>query len=383
MRKAVLMMVLGAMALRADDFTDWYRGLQKRGVQVSAGCWELDTGKSVAREGEQRLLIPASTTKVVSTYALLKTWKPDFQVETEVWGELDREGTVVGDLIFKGGGDPFLISERLYLLARQLRDLGVKRVAGELRIDQSAFDDQRWGTGWENTSADTTPTIVPFAVNFGRNGQGRLATDPDRVAREELLTVLQDVGIPVAGKKGLKDVPAKLLSFPSPPLRMLVQDINKFSNNFMVETLTKKFGEGSWDRGVARIHDFYAKIFGLGPDQVKLTDGSGLSKENRLSAQTLAIVLRAAWFDFEVGPEFVSSLKIIGGEPFKLRHKDANLARRVRVKSGYLDNVRTLCGYLQMPDGRWRVFAILLNGATTEDDLWDQVSRWANEAPGS
>jgi D-alanyl-D-alanine carboxypeptidase/D-alanyl-D-alanine-endopeptidase (penicillin-binding protein 4) len=190
--------------------------------------------------------------------------------------------------------------------------------------------------------------------------------------------VLADAGIPVAGKAGLKDVPVKLLGFSSPPLRMLVGDINKFSNNYMVETLTKKFGEGSWSRGVARIHDFYAKVFGLGPGQLLLTDGSGLSKDNRLSAQTLGIVLRGAWFDFEVGPEFVASLKIIGGEPFRLHHKDDNLTRRVRVKSGYLDFVRTLCGYIQMPDGQWRVFAILLNGATREEDLWDQVSRWAN-----
>ena len=74
----------------------------------------------------------------------------------------------------------------------------------------------------------------------------------------------------------------------------------------------------------------------------------------------------------------MASLKIIGGEPFKLRHQDANLVRRVRVKSGYLDNVRSLCGYIQLPDGRWRVFAILLNGATSEQDLWEPVSRWAN-----
>lgn len=378
MGKVVLMVVLGAALLRGDDFSDWARGLEKRGVKVSAGCWELDSGRAVSRHGEHLMLIPASTTKVVSTYAMLKTWKPDFQVETEVWGQLDATGTVVGDLVFKGGGDPFLVTERLYHLVRQLRELGVKRVAGELRLDQSAFDDQRWGTGWENTTADTTPAIVPFGVNFGRDARGRIVPDVDRVAREELLTIFQDVGIPVGGRKGLTDAPVKLLAFPSPPVRILVLDINKFSNNYMVETLTKKFGEGSWSRGVARIHDFYAKVFGLGPGQVKLTDGSGLSKENRLSAQTLAIVLRAAWFDFEVGPEFISSLKIIGGEPFRLRHQDANLARRVRVKSGYLDNVRSLCGYIQMPDGRWRVFAILLNGATGEEDLWDQVSRWAN-----
>ncbi|HJW32824.1 MAG TPA: D-alanyl-D-alanine carboxypeptidase [Holophagaceae bacterium] len=378
MNRVVLCLVLAASgALRADDFLDWARGLEKRGVKVSAACWDLDSGKSVNRHEEHLMLVPASTTKVVSTYALLKTWKPEFQLETEVWGQLVN-GEVVGDLVFKGGGDPYLVTERLYSLARELRALGVKRVLGQVRLDQGAFDDQRWATGWENTTADTTPAISALSVNFGRNAHGRIVADTDRVAIEEITTVLADAGIPVAGKAGLADVPVKLLGFKSPPLRMLVGDINKFSNNFMVETLTKKFGEGSWPRGVARIHDFYAKVFGLGPGQVLLTDGSGLSKENRLSAQTLGIVLRGAWFDFEVGPEFVSSLKIVGGEPFKLRHKDENLARRVRVKSGYLDLVRSLCGYIQMPDGRWRVFAILLNGVTKEDDIWDQVSRWAN-----
>jgi D-alanyl-D-alanine carboxypeptidase/D-alanyl-D-alanine-endopeptidase (penicillin-binding protein 4) len=371
-----LVLLMGAM-LRADEFSDWVRGLEKRGVKVGAGCWDLETGKSVDRHQEHLMLIPASTTKVVSTYALLKTWKPEFQLETEVWGQL-ANGVIEGNLTLKGGGDPYLTTERLYSLARELRALGVKRVLGEIRLDQSAFDDQLWGPGWENTSADTTPAIRALGVNFGRNAQGRIVQDPERIAREEIATVLQDVGIEVVGSRGLKDAPVKLLGFRSPPLRMLVGDINKFSNNFMIETLTKKFGEGSWPRGVARIHDFYAKIFGLGPGQLFLTDGSGLSKDNRLSAQTLGTVLRGAWYDFEVGPEFVASLKIIGGEPFRLKHKDENLTRRVRVKSGYLDNVRTLCGYIQRPDGRWRVFAILLNGATQEPDLWEQVSRWAN-----
>ena len=67
-----------------------------------------------------------------------------------------------------------------------------------------------------------------------------------------------------------------------------------------------------------------------------------------------------------------------GGEPFKLRHKDANLAWRVRVKSGYLADARSLAGFIQMPDGRMRVFTIILNGDSKEDDIWDQVSRWAN-----
>jgi D-alanyl-D-alanine carboxypeptidase/D-alanyl-D-alanine-endopeptidase (penicillin-binding protein 4) len=111
---------------------------------------------------------------------------------------------------------------------------------------------------------------------------------------------------------------------------------------------------------------------------VSITDGSGLSKDNRLSARTLAIVLRGAYHDFEVGPEFVASLKVIGGEPWRLKVKDANLTRRVRVKTGHLDRVTSVCGYLQTLDGQVRVFAIVLNGPCGDEDVWDQVSRWAN-----
>jgi D-alanyl-D-alanine carboxypeptidase/D-alanyl-D-alanine-endopeptidase (penicillin-binding protein 4) len=140
----------------------------------------------------------------------------------------------------------------------------------------------------------------------------------------------------------------------------------------------KRYGDGNSARGVQKILDFYKVNFGFGPDQLSLTDACGLSKQNRIAARTLAAVLRTAWFDFESGPEYIASLKVQGGEPFKLHHKDANLAWRVRVKSGYLADARSLAGFIQMPDGRLRVFTIILNGDSKEDDIWDQVSRWAN-----
>lgn len=377
--KAALALSLGCLGLAAQGVEAWARRLEARGVSVSVGLWDVQTGKALERFHDDTALVPASTTKVVSTYALLKTLKPDSTLETEIWGDL-KDGVVQGDLIFKGGGDPLLVSERVWMLAQALKKMGLRRVTGSIVLDQSAFDGQRQPQGWENTTADTLPSVLPLSVNFNRDEAGRQAADPERQSRETLLQILQETGIAIEGRAVAVPlpVPRKLLSWPSPPLRALVTDINKWSNNFMVEMLVRGFGGGSWPRGVKRIQDFYRTGFDLGPDLVRITDGSGLSKDNRLSARTLAIILRGAYHDFEVGPEFVASLKVIGGEPWKLRMKDPNLTRRVRVKSGHLDRVTSLCGYLQTLDGQVRVFAILLNGPSQDEDIWEQVSRWAN-----
>jgi D-alanyl-D-alanine carboxypeptidase/D-alanyl-D-alanine-endopeptidase (penicillin-binding protein 4) len=375
--KAACILAVSALALPAQEFRTWARRLEARGVQVSAGIWDADSGKALERHHDDVALVPASTTKAVTTYALLKTLKPDFTLETEVWGDL-AGGVVQGDLVFKGDGDPMLTSERLWLLAQALRKLGVQRITGNIRLDQSAFDGQREPQGWENTTANTLPAVLPLSVNFNRDEAGRLVADPERLSRETIHKILVEAGIAIEGREGGAGTPRKLLAWPSPPLRALVADINKWSNNFMIEMLVRKFGAGSWPRGVKRIQEFYRAAFELGPEAVGITDGSGLSKDNRLSARTLAIILRGAYHDFEVGPEFVSSLKIIGGEPWRLKLKDANLTRRVRVKTGHLDRVTSVCGYLQRLDGQIRVFAIVLNGPSGDEDVWEQVSRWAN-----
>ncbi len=361
------------------SFQDWARRLEARGIQVSAGLWDIQSGKALESHQPDLALVPASVTKVVSTYALLRSWKPDFQLETTVYGDLQNggSGVVKGDLVLRGGGDPWLTTERIFVMAQDLKRLGVQRITGRIRLDQGAFDTQRYGNGWENTSADTTPPVLPLSVNFNRDDRGTIVADPERLALEVFGRVFADAGIVVENGPG-GGASRKLLEFKSPPLRMLVQDINKFSNNFMVEMLVKRFGDGSWPRGIARIQAFYKEQFGLGPDRIAITDGSGLSKNNALSAKTLAIILRGAVNDFEVGPEMVASLKVIGGEPWKLRIKDPNLARRVRCKTGHLTGVTTVCGLLQTPDGKQRIFAILLNGASHEEDAWEQVSRWAN-----
>jgi D-alanyl-D-alanine carboxypeptidase/D-alanyl-D-alanine-endopeptidase (penicillin-binding protein 4) len=361
-----------------QSFDGWAKGLEARGIKVSAAVYDLQSGKLIEGWKENQALTPASTTKALTTYALMKVWKPNYTVPTEIWGDLDN-GVVKGDLVFKGAGDPLLVDEQIWNIAEQMKKLGVTKVTGRIVADQSFFDGQLYGNGWQDTTRDTWPTLAALSVDFNRANEGApYTTDPTAFAQDTITRILAGDGIAIDGGKGKAAAPRLLLTHDSPPLRELIGDINKFSNNFMIETLVKRYGDGNSARGLQKILDFYKVNFGFGPDQLSLTDACGLSKQNRIAARTLAAVLRTAYFDFESGPEYTASLKVLGGEPFKLRHKDANLAWRVRVKSGYLADARSLAGFIQMPDGRLRVFTIILNGDSKEDDIWDQVSRWAN-----
>ena len=370
-------LLLAAGPAVTNQTPEWASHLQSRGIRISAGVWDLSTGKVIEAFQPELGLIPASTTKVVSSYAILKTLKPDYQLVTTVSGAL-QDGVVSGDLVFSSQGDPFLTNEHIWMIIQQLKTKGLTRVSGRLKLDQSAFDPQRFGTGWENTARYTTPPILPLSVNFNRERDGRITGNPEKLARDTITSIFDGVGIHFDNHPDSGGEKAVLATHKSPPLRNLVDSVNKISNNFMIEMLVKHFGEGSWAKGIDRIQDFYNTSLNLTPTDVMITDGSGLSKSNRLSARTLSIILRAGWNDFEVGPEFVSSLKYLGGDEHLTKLKDPNLTRRVRCKTGHLNDVDSMCGFIQMPDGSVRVFAIILNGPCLREDVEHILKLWAN-----
>ncbi|MDR0499187.1 MAG: D-alanyl-D-alanine carboxypeptidase [Holophagales bacterium] len=376
-RNTIAILLLLTTSPAITDQPAWVTHLQARGVQISAGLWDLSTGKLIESFQPELALIPASTTKVVSSYAILRTLKPDFRLETIVLGNLEK-GIVKGDLVIKGGGDPFFVNEHIWMLAQELKTCGVSVVTGNLRLDQSAFDSQRYGTGWENTSSNTTPPILPLSVNFNRESNGSITKNPEKLALNTITRIFRESGISFEGQPDSNGEKITIVSYKSRPLRDLVASVNKLSNNFITEALVKYFGDGSWAKGVRRIQDFYKTHLGLDPSEIQITDGSGLSKLNRLSARTLSTILRAGWHDFEIGPEFISSLKYIGGEPYEINIKDPNLTRRVRCKTGHLNDVDSMCGFIHMPDGKLRVFAIILNGPCTREDVEYVLKLWAN-----
>ncbi len=83
---------------------------------------------------------PASTLKLVTTYAALDRLGPDFRWQTRIYSDGTlRDGVLKGSLYLQGDGDPKLVSERLWLLLRRVQGLGIRRIAGDIVLDRSAF----------------------------------------------------------------------------------------------------------------------------------------------------------------------------------------------------------------------------------------------------
>ena len=100
-----------------------------------------DGGAPLLRWRAEVPVNPASVMKLVTTYAGLDLLGPTFRWNTPVifGGPVDTDGTLQGDLVIRGQGDPSLVMERLWLLLRRVQAQGVKTIAGDILLDRSAF----------------------------------------------------------------------------------------------------------------------------------------------------------------------------------------------------------------------------------------------------
>ncbi|MDX1517109.1 MAG: D-alanyl-D-alanine carboxypeptidase, partial [Woeseiaceae bacterium] len=110
-------------------------------ASLSIHVTDVDTGKTVLAWRSDELRNPASTMKLLTTLVALDVLGPSYRWQTDVYalGEV-RDGRLEGDLLLKGSGDPFLVTERVWQLLRSVRQAGIRDIGGDLLIDDSHFD---------------------------------------------------------------------------------------------------------------------------------------------------------------------------------------------------------------------------------------------------
>jgi len=261
--------------------------------------------------------------------------------------------------------------------------------ADGVRIDNRVILDETLCNGWRDrlqvsVDGDTLTLAGHYSAQCGEKTLHLSPWPADRQVERLFRALWRELGGRFAGRVREGEIPADarlLLTHESPPLAGIVRDINKWSNNVTARQIflslagtrpaspeAAREAVGRWltDKGIAGS---------------VLDNGSGLSQAERLSAEGLGRLLLAAWHS-PVMPELAASLPIAGTDgTLKTRLQDGRATGRAHLKTGYLNGVRAIAGYVLDTSGqRWVVVGFLndprmKNGAAPLDAL----VRWVAE----
>lgn len=440
----------------------------------------LDAATPMLSRNAEQPMNPASTMKLLTTFASLEMLGPAYHWKTEAYlnGKLES-GVLQGDLVFKGYGDPKLTVEQFWMWLRELRQRGLREIHGDVVLDRSFFEaiahdpnefdndpTRAYNVGPNAlllnfnalhlrlipnapyTSAMLEPALSGYLVNNRIMTAGRRPCGGDTYSAhlEERNIVLEgtipvdcgevenyfsllphsdyffavfnslwkEMGGTLSGGLREGSAPADQPAFSthlSQPLSEVIRDINKFSNNIMARQLFLTLGaaapasesasapnflhmllsdedvmnflpataagatsespsdsrpaaapavhSASIPRSVAAMREWLASERMEFPELV-LENGAGLSRKERISPQHLAELLQHASRS-RYAAELEASLPILGIDgTLRKRFKDNQISGYAHIKTGLLEGVKSMAGYVNSHSGkRWAVVFII------------------------
>jgi D-alanyl-D-alanine carboxypeptidase/D-alanyl-D-alanine-endopeptidase (penicillin-binding protein 4) len=373
-----------------------YAGQDNTAAQlVSQGGYALaPNGRITAAKNSEAPFVPASTLKIITSLAALDILGPDYRFPTRIFR--DREG----NLYIQGSGDPFLLTENITAIVRKLHAAGTRQV-GDLVMDDSAFALDSLTDGCDNTTNPYDAWNSGLAVNFNAIA---IRVDPDHtVAADDpkvpFLPMMQAIGatlppghhhvnvnafaatgsltntqryvgelfaalmereqISIKGRIKAGQTPAQaqaVLTYSSEKtVREMIRQCLKYSNNFIANQLflacgANRFGApATWNKGRAALRIYSKEKLKLPETELVMIEGSGLSRQNRITPRAMITALQKF-------TPYKELLPVKNGIP---------------LKSGTLTGVYCYAGYL--PQQQDAPFVILLNQTQNNRDEILQV----------
>ena len=423
---------------------------------------DLDSGETVLQWQDDVPRNPGSTIKLLTTLVALDVLGPTYRWKTNIYalGEVEN-GTLSGDLLIEGHGDPFLVTERVWQLLRRVRQAGIRNIDGDLLIDDSYFDivnhdaaafdrqplraynvapnallmNYKTVRYWfepdhdgkavrvsldpplENVSVDNRLLLVPGACRGFQRGitisaneainkmtfSGRFPAGCKQYAMSRstlshnefayglFMSLWRESGGEFNGgwKSQLAPEDAEpLLKFRSLPLADVIARVNKHSNNVMARQLlytlsAEVLGEPGTEAGGRKVVGDWLHDNGLEFSELAFDNGAGLSRNVRITARDFGALLRFAWRQPYM-PEYASSLSLSGLDgTLSNRMDDGPLEGAAHLKTGTLDHVSAIAGYLQAQSGRRFAVVVLQNEKDIHrgygEEVQESLLRWLYE----
>lgn len=363
------------------------------------------SGDTLYSRDAGKLFMPASNEKLVTGATALTQLGPDFRFVTRfATNGPRRDSTLDGDLIVIGRGDPtFSDSMRagdyrnaFRAMADSLAIRGVRRVHGSLRRAGDAFPDSTYGFGWQVDDLRTPSGAVvdELFVNEGLLPGTRVRANGDTVPAP---TVIRDPAAAFLGAlaaalaerhialDGSVDSRAALpdsglmplFELRSPPLADILARMLKPSQNQIAEILFKTLALEKTGVGVAdsarRVLERQLLAWGVQPDGFAVRDGSGLSRHDYLTPETIVRVLDVMRKSPNF-PTWYDALPIAGVDgTIADRMKGTPAEKNVHAKTGTVDKARSLSGYVTTANGRMLLFSFLCNNFTVPNREVERV----------
>ncbi|MFF9013703.1 D-alanyl-D-alanine carboxypeptidase/D-alanyl-D-alanine-endopeptidase [Streptomyces sp. NPDC014870] len=341
----------------------------------TASVVDATTGEQLYGEGAGTAMTPASTIKIATSVAALSALGPDHRIPTTVVAGPDGR-----TLTLVGGGDPTLDRARLKTLAgdtaRALKARGVTAV--RLTYDTSLYQGPaRHPIGRNENLAPVTALMLnagrPDGIDHGRAVR---SDDPAADAATAFAELLTQAGTKVKGaptpgrapKPAAGTTSAPLARTESAPLSALVERTLTLSDNDLAEALARQTAlarkQPASFAGAGKAVQAELAALGLSTAGARFADGSGLSRDDRLSAALLTGLLTRAADPARPALRPVLTGLPVGGFSGTLEDRfDSGPALGgaglVRAKTGTLRGVNTLAGTVVTADGRLLAFAFL------------------------
>ncbi|QFU85741.1 D-alanyl-D-alanine carboxypeptidase/D-alanyl-D-alanine-endopeptidase [Amycolatopsis sp. YIM 10] len=357
---------------------------------LSGSVIDPATGTALWAKDANKPLTPASTTKVLTVAAALLAMDHGHQISTKV-----VQGADPGTAIVVAGGDPTINSlpagkDSVYPGSAHLDDL-VKQVMEasggkikQVQLDLSVYSGGGIGPGWAPEDAPSTyaAAVEPVMLDGGRSSATdekamRVAT-PAKSFAEKFASKL---GASAGGNAKAPEGAKVLGEIKSAPLAELISNVLNHSDNLMGDALARQTalatgGEASFEGGAKATLDVLKKN-GFNLDGVELSDGSGLSVDNRIPAKVLSEVLAVAAAPDGKDPRtaklrpLLGDLSVAGGSTGRLVSRYTSGPEEagkgwVRAKTGTLSGVNTLAGVVLDKDGHLLVFTLMSLGSESD-----------------
>jgi len=420
---------------------------------------DVETGETVLQWLGDEPRNPASTIKLLTTLVSLDVLGPAYRWKTEVFANGEIKGDRLdGDLLVKGYGDPFLVTERLWQLLRDIRFAGIREIDGDLLIDDSYFDVGEYDPGafdnqplraynvspnallvnfkvvrfWfepdhefnavnvrldpplgnlniENQlgladgrcrgyqrgitiTSNETVDEVTFSGKFPK-GCRRYAMDRAALSHNEFAYGLirslwrESGGVFDGGWENVVFVgdAEPIVSFESLPLRDMIARVNKHSNNVMARQLLYTLsaevnGQPGTEEGGRQVIADWLTENGLESCKLALENGAGLSRDSRITALDLGSLLTFAWRQAYM-PEYLASMSISGLDgTLSRRFRGTDLIGKAHLKTGSMDHVTAIAGYLQTNSGRRLAVVAMQNHKDVHrgpgEEVQEALLRW-------